>query len=456
MIRNVMAATRPIAISVCVLAVVSACGYAFSVERLYRPIPDGPASHPLTLLLAFLLASSFIGKRHARHKRRGIVLAFSAMALCSLRLVPGPSAARLFDLLTPFHAVVAREFESGASNSMGANTAVMFLLIALSIFLFWCRWIRTSQIVAFLSLAMPMVAITGYAYSLPAFYGQMSMMTIVFGLPLGLAAASLSANRAMFKAILSPHISGRIARVQIVLGYIFPFLSGFLVLKAIHENGATDLFGAFVVSVSWFIIALVTASSIVSERIDHTRRQYERRLERQATEDPLTGLFNRRHFELCFEAELLRSLRGHHPLSLIVIDIDHFKRVNDTGGHPKGDFVLKTVAAAMKSHTRTTDTLGRLGGEEFAVLLPDTPLEGAAYVAESLRQIIESPRFAPWPGHDGKITASVGCATLAAGERGPDLMHRADAALYAAKQGGRNRVVCADSGSALEPDDRQP
>lgn len=337
---------------------------------------------------------------------------------------------------------------------MGENTAIMLLLIASSIVSYGIRWIRSAQLLAFASLALPMVAVTGYAYGLPRFYGQMSMMTVTFGLPLGLAAAGLSANRSMLRAIFSPYITGRIARIQIALGYCVPFIAGFLIIRALNENSANDLFGIFVVAISWFIILLITVSSVIHERVDHARRHHERTLERSATQDSLTRLFNRRHFDLCFQAELQRSQRNGQPLSLIMIDIDHFKAVNDSGGHQTGDMILRAVAGTVKSHTRMTDTLGRLGGEEFGILLPDTDLESAAYVAESLRRVIESLHFDPWPGHDGRVTASFGCACRAMGEDGDELMRRADMALYAAKTEGRNRVSRAretspDAGSTL-------
>lgn len=440
LIRAAIALTRPLATSVGLLAAICASGYVFSLDMLYRPISDGPASHPMTILVTLCLAFAILGGRDNRYRHRSILLALTASVICLTRLWPGRTATDLFARITPFHTITAHELSLGLRNSMGVNTAGMFLLIALSIVLYRRQLIVGAQIAAFVSMAVPMVSITGYAYALPKFYGQMSMMTIVFGLPLGIAAACLSANRAILKAILCPFITGRIARMQIVLGYVFPFSAGFMIIKAVHDNSQTDLFGIFVVAISWFIILLVSISSVVHERIDHVRRRQERIMVRNATQDPLTGLANRRQFDLCFETELQRHRRSGRPLSLIMLDIDHFKRVNDTGGHPTGDLVLKTTATTIRSHTRTTDTVGRFGGEEFAVLLPDTSLDGARYVAETLRRTIESLHFDPWPGHDGKITASLGCAGLLEGESEADLVHRADLALYAAKSQGRNRV----------------
>jgi diguanylate cyclase (GGDEF)-like protein len=353
--------------------------------------------------------------------------------------------------MTPFAQMVAHDHALGLSNAMGANTAAMFMLISLSVLLGAARRPHLSQIVAFLALAMPMVAVTGYAYSLPKFYGAMSLITVTLGIPLAIASSTKSAYRGILRAILGPYVTGRIARVQIILGYIVPLFAGYFLIKAIGEHGDTSLFGLFVVAISWFIIILVAISSVVHEQIDRARRLNERALAKSATVDALTGAFNRRKFDQCGAHELAQCMRSGHPLSLLMIDIDFFKRVNDTGGHPIGDLVLQKVAKLLRNHVRTVDTVGRLGGEEFAILLPDTACQGATYKAESLRRLIESLRFDPWPGHDGCITASFGCATLRTGETLSDLLRRADEALYTAKSNGRNQVVGVDLLAALIP-----
>jgi diguanylate cyclase (GGDEF)-like protein len=126
------------------------------------------------------------------------------------------------------------------------------------------------------------------------------------------------------------------------------------------------------------------------------------------------------------------------PLSLILLDVDHFKSFNDTFGHPAGDDVLRQIASAMSGCCRTTDVPARIGGEEFAVLLPGTGTEGAEVLAERIRQAIEA---GPWPLRP--VTASFGIATL--GPTGPQsLIEAADRALYQAKHTGRNRIVSAN------------
>lgn len=174
-------------------------------------------------------------------------------------------------------------------------------------------------------------------------------------------------------------------------------------------------------------------------------RSANEELERLANTDSLTGLANRRHFMDALGSELDRSQRYDRPLSLILLDLDHFKRVNDTYGHAAGDQVLKATADVMRSVCRDVDLPARLGGEELAILLPETRTEGALALAERLRERLER-----WDHRDEAdapftVTASIGVATREGQDRGSadGFLQRADAALYRAKAGGRNRVAVA-------------
>lgn len=152
--------------------------------------------------------------------------------------------------------------------------------------------------------------------------------------------------------------------------------------------------------------------------------------------DPLTGIANRRKIQAILEEEIIRSERTDSPLSVISMDIDFFKNVNDTYGHEAGDTALKMIADAINSGIRGVDHAGRMGGEEFIVVCPDTPESGALFLAEKLRAVIESLVI---PG-SGRLTASFGCALRLPGESIDRLLSRADSALYRAKELGRNRV----------------
>ena len=164
-------------------------------------------------------------------------------------------------------------------------------------------------------------------------------------------------------------------------------------------------------------------------------------LEKLATVDSMTGLYNRRHFLTLAEAEWCRFQRYQRPLSMLMIDIDHFKSVNDRYGHAVGDEAIASVAAACQQSKRNSDIVGRFGGEEFAVLLPETDSAQAAIVAERIRERVAG-RCLSVHNVQFKLTISIGFATATLSMSGVDaLLHAADEALYQAKGGGRNRVI---------------
>ncbi len=163
---------------------------------------------------------------------------------------------------------------------------------------------------------------------------------------------------------------------------------------------------------------------------------------REATTDALTGLANRRHFDIRLHAAAGAAMNSGEPLSLLIVDIDHFKQFNDSWGHQTGDAVLRLVAATLHRTVRGGDCPARFGGEDFAVILPATVPEAAMAVGENIRHAFEKAELVAREGRRriGGITVSVGGATYVPGEKLAGLVARADAALYQAKQGGRNRV----------------
>ncbi|HKK56747.1 diguanylate cyclase [Marinobacter sp.] len=160
------------------------------------------------------------------------------------------------------------------------------------------------------------------------------------------------------------------------------------------------------------------------------------KLEHEANHDPLTGLWNRRRFEQALQATHNEAVRYHHPYSLVIMDIDHFKQVNDLYGHGEGDVVLRRLSRELASRLRQTDRLARWGGEEFVMLLPQTAQEGAFRLANDMRSRV---RDLPFPVV-GNITISMGIAEVDLDESPHKALRRADAALLRAKENGRNRV----------------
>ena len=177
---------------------------------------------------------------------------------------------------------------------------------------------------------------------------------------------------------------------------------------------------------------------------DSVEARYHEEIYQLAVNDPLTDLYNRRHFCEMVDKEIGRALRHARPLALCIIDVDLFKPVNDRYGHISGDEVLRQVAAVLRRHARNDDVAARIGGEEFALLLPECTAADAALLADRLREAVAGTLFAPG-GEAQRITVSIGVAALAPQrDTRPALMAAADAALYRAKSEGRNRVRVSD------------
>jgi diguanylate cyclase (GGDEF)-like protein len=188
---------------------------------------------------------------------------------------------------------------------------------------------------------------------------------------------------------------------------------------------------------------LVGSAALLRDVTEEKRLEEE--LRRLSNTDGLTALYNRRHLDESLQSELERARRYHLPLSILMFDIDHFKKFNDTYGHDQGDRVLQTVAVTLRGALRNQDYPCRYGGEEFVAILPNTAKAGAYSLAERLRKDVEQTNV-----NGLKVTISIGVAEF------PDfdvadaakLIEAADAAMYTAKKSGRNRVCIADNASA--------
>jgi diguanylate cyclase (GGDEF)-like protein len=218
------------------------------------------------------------------------------------------------------------------------------------------------------------------------------------------------------------------------------------ILPVIHHGQTTGVMAATREQTSGFSDLDTGLLGAISDQlglaIRHTQLFDE--LRRGSQHDDLTGLGNRRLLRIRLQDELHRAERFGQAVSILAIDIDYFKALNDRHGHPTGDASLRKLAGLMTRNLRRIDTIARIGGEEFVVLLPRTNLVQASQVADKLRSIVERTEF---PGGDGQpggmLTVSVGVAALCPGETGADLLSRADTALYEAKDQGRNCVVTA-------------
>ena len=200
------------------------------------------------------------------------------------------------------------------------------------------------------------------------------------------------------------------------------------------------------------VVVVLLSSTFLTTRVQSTREHLRRQkaelaqaleqIRQLATHDDLTGLLNRRAMLDRMQLEQHRSLRSGSPLLIAQLDIDHFKAVNDTHGHAAGDLVLQSFADTVRRNVRDTDVLARWGGEEFVLLLCDTPAADAVALMERLRQAVQAMQVpVPQSGGPITVTVSIGLARHTPADPLAGTLERADQALYAAKAGGRNRVV---------------
>jgi len=198
------------------------------------------------------------------------------------------------------------------------------------------------------------------------------------------------------------------------------------------------------------LASLVPQAAIAFEgaRVRYLMHQYQEMMVRyqdQAQTDGLTGLYNHRRSQELLRDEMARAARYHHPLSVLMVDVDFFKQYNDAYGHPQGDGLLRSIAHILRGGVRTTDHVGRYGGEEFVLILPETAGNDAWLLAERLRKVIESALFPAGEGWVVQKTVSIGVAAFPTDATTPaEILQRADAALYRAKQTGKNRVMMAE------------
>ncbi|MGE5467862.1 MAG: diguanylate cyclase [Ignavibacteria bacterium] len=217
------------------------------------------------------------------------------------------------------------------------------------------------------------------------------------------------------------------------------------------ESEAGAVLGAGMETLRTQTRSMQGAVATLKGRLDESKREIEQlrqevaKAREDALADSLTGLVNRRGFDMALGA----SLAAHDPEeagpSLLILDIDFFKRVNDNYGHLFGDKVIRAVARILKENVKGKDVAARYGGEEFCILLPDTPLDGARYVAEKIRAMVEKCRIKRLDNNEvvSNVTVSLGAACYRGGESPAEFLARADTALYKSKSGGRNRTTIA-------------
>ncbi|RQW61870.1 GGDEF domain-containing protein [Vibrio viridaestus] len=418
----------------------SACivsGYIFSIPDLYRPFHDGPATNPLTALCLILL-SLFSVLRQINSKLKYHLLPYLVIGLVIFKLIWHTDYSWLSEWLLTDEA----KLHVAEHNAMGLNTSIMLLLLAVAKIFQQTNHSYYYQSTLLLSLVAPSLALTGYVYHSDSLYGSMSLSTMIGGYLLCVGAMASSANKAIFRLWLKDSIVGKIARLQIIVGVSFCFILGFICRHELQQGSISAVFPAYVAVVCWLVLFLTAFSSHILNKSERQKKQYEQELIYSARLDPLTGILNRRGFQEELNKERSRQRRYGGVISVLMIDIDYFKRVNDTFGHDVGDEIIKTVATIAKTSVRCTDIVCRYGGEEIIVALPKTSLSQATLVAYKIKNAIAQQDMSVFTGKPHHQTVSIGCAAIKQDTASIDVVFKnADLALYQAKRNGRNRVV---------------
>jgi diguanylate cyclase (GGDEF)-like protein len=287
------------------------------------------------------------------------------------------------------------------------------------------------ETIGFVALVLLEVYLVGSWLTMMLGFPELSrtyqVVSLLFWVPVGLAAAF----------VFLPRRTATVFGIAVHAATFVPLGAAVLLrwpIVAAWPADTVPLLGNLALAMGTFIVLLGAISHLKSRAVRAERGLQA--LEQLATTDGLTGLANRRAMAREIDAAIALGHRTGQPVALAVIDLDHFKRINDRHGHAAGDAVLVQVAQRLGRHLRAADRLGRWGGEEFVLLAPATTASACTDLCERLRRDIEGAEF----GHGDPVTLSAGVTALAAGDDAAQWFARADEALYAAKAGGRNRI----------------
>jgi diguanylate cyclase (GGDEF)-like protein len=357
-----------------------------------------------------------------------------------------------FGLWTAGNALYAAGFMLMALRGMIPNIlsivlANLLVLSAAALFLEGVRFFRGVASRRIFSVSIVILQGLGIAYYTYVI-DDLAVRIIIFSLFTAVI-NGLVARDLLYKAPQDLRFSFRFT------GSLFAMHSLFLVFRTFSillNPGPQDFFTPNLIQTMTFMLSLLLGITwtfgfvmLNSERLEVELKKTQVELQRLAAIDFLTGIANHRSFFEAGEQEIQRARRYGHPLAVLMVDLDHFKQVNDTYGHAAGDKVLVAMTASLRNHLRDIDVFGRLGGEEFAILLPETDLAGGWVTAERLRTAVAETAI---DAGDVvlKITISIGVALLSPDDPGLDaVLKRADDAMYEAKRAGRNRVMVAPS-----------
>ena len=412
------------------IAVVALVAYRSALVDIIQPMANGPALHPVTSVCVALLAVCVVlTLQRARPLVDGIC---AVVLLCALARLAFPEEAGLW---LQQH----NSFPVGTEAVVSTGTALCLLMLAASLLLRPYANAVPSQILAVLASSAPALALVGFALGVHEPHASMSLTTVLMLIPLCAATALRTVYQGFLRPLLGPTRISTLARQHLALVMLAPYLLGISIID-ISSDAAETTFVTLIVASSQTVGLIVAFLALSFGNMERRSNVLRRRAETRARRDGLTGAMNRASFTNHAHREIAQQRTSNSTVSLLFIDADHFKRINDTYGHETGDQVLKRIIRLTRSCLRSDDTVARWGGEEFVVLLPATELNGTLLIAEKIRHRIEAEHFDKMAA-DLHVTVSIGCVEMSGNEGLDELVARADRALYEAKHRGRNQTV---------------
>ncbi len=444
-------------------AVVFVGGWMLGRVELRNIVPGSVGMRALTAIgllcaaLSLLTALSVAHGRGRRWAQAGLALVPLALGLVVLAEYALHWNAGIDELLFVDH--LGRAKGIAHPGRFAPTTAANFVLVGAALLALDARprrgW-RPAELLVLPAVLVACMSIIGYTYEIPAFYGpasaaKMTLNTAVCFLALGLAITLARPHGHVLRLATTDDPGAIMLRRLGPLAVGLPLLLGWMRLAAGDAGVFTDRVGTWWLTAATIVcfVALIWRVASRLSAADGDRRALQEQLVRLAAYDGLTDLFNRHRFDQELARALLIMRRYGRPASVLIIDLDRMKAVNDELGHRVGDQILRAVADVLRREVRASDVAGRMGGDEFAVLLPETSPEGASLLAERIVREIRACRIARDDGGDAAwTTVSIGVAALDADETAARALTNADAAMYEAKRAGGDRFALS---SAMAP-----